>query len=237
MLTVQNSITAQNSRFPRVAYRSILTGCAAALLAVVAAQAARGAVAFNTNNDSDTAKTYTFGSPVLSGEVETANIGSESSAVNGRFAFRAGTVNVKEGGYIHLGPVTGSGTEPNYGNWVGANGDSATLNICGGTFWADKGSSSADGAGLVRLGVNNIANGRTGTGRINLSSGLLRAYVLKCGASEYNLDTGRTTPAEMNMSGGTAEITTFQLGAIVVGNSSVAATFSLTRSSSGQFSR
>ena len=227
MLTAQSSITAQNSCFSRGggAYRSILTGCAAALLAVVAAQAARGAVAFNTNNDSDTAKTYTFGSPVLSGEIQNDNIGSESSAENGRFAFRAGTVNVKEGGYIHLGPDSAN---PTYGNWVGANGDSATLNICGGTFWADKGSSSADGAGIVRLGVNNIANGRTGTGRINLSSGLLRAYVLKCGASEYNTNKGCSSPVEMNMSGGTAEITTFQLGAPLAGTTSAAATFNMT---------
>ena len=203
MLTVQNSITAPNSRFPRVAYRSILTGCAAFLLAVVAARTACGTPVFNTNNKDS--NIYTFGSPVESGEIRRDNIGSESSAVNERFAFRAGTVNVKTGGYIHLGPASDI---PNYGNWVGANGDYATLNICGGTFWADAGSSSADGAGLVRLGVNDIntsyTGGRIGIATINLSSGLLRAYVLRCGASLYGSNGGCSSTAEMNMSGGKA---------------------------------
>lgn len=224
MLTVQNSITAQNLCFSREgAYRNILTGCAAFLLAAVAAQAARGAALFETWGPDS--RIFTFGSSVESGETRKDNIGSESSAENGRFAFRSGTVNVKTGGYIHVGPDSDN---PTWANWVGAGGNSATLNICGGTFWADKGSSTDAGAGLVRLGVNNISGGLTGVARINLSDGLLRAYVLKCGASEYNANTGRSSPAEMNMSGGTAEITTFQLGAIVVGTTSAAATFNLT---------
>ena len=228
MLTAQISITTQNSCFSRGgAYRSILTGCAAFLLVAVAAQSAHGAAVFETWNDTYTSKIYTFGSPVESGEIQKDNIGSESSATEGRFAFRAGTVNVKTGGYIRIGPVTVSGTEADYGNWIGAGGDSATLNICGGTFWADEGSSSRNGAGLVRLGVNNIS-GRTGIAKITLSSGLLRAYVLRCGASDYLANTGCSSPAEMNMSGGTAEITTFQLGAPLVGTTSAAATFNLT---------
>lgn len=224
MLTVKNPLTVQSTRLFREggAYRGVLTGCAAFLLAAVAAQSAHGAARFETQAGNSTI--YTFGSPLLNGETQMGNIG-ESSAVNGRFAFRSGTVNVKTGGYIHLGPDSDN---PAWGNWVGAGGNSATLNICGGTFWADKGASSASGAGLVRLGVNDIAAGKTGVAKINLISGLLQAYVLRCGASEYNADTGRSSPAEMNMSGGTAEITTFQLGAPVIGTTSAAATFNLT---------
>lgn len=225
MLIVKNSLTAQSTRLFREggAYRGVLTGCAAFLLAAVAAQSAHGGALFETY--AENSQIYTFGSPVESGETRKDNIVNESSAKNGRFAFRSGTVNVKTGGYIHLGPDSDN---PAWGNWVGAGGNSATLNICGGTFWADKGDSSASGAGLVRLGVNNIDGGKTGVATINLSSGLLRAYVLRCGASEYNADIGRSSPVEMNMSGGTAEITTFQLGAPVIGTTSAAATFNLT---------
>lgn len=216
-------LVAQNSHFHKVgAYRGILTGCAAALFAVLAAHTACGGEVFHTENG-DT-KIYTFGSPVLSGENQRNNLGSESSATSGIFGFRSGTVNVKEGGYIHLGPDSAS---PLWGDWVGANGNSATLNVCGGTFWVDKGSSTADGAGLLRLGVNDAQTGRTGIARINLSSGLLRVYVLRCGASVYNGPTGASYPVEMNMSGGTAEVTTFQLGATYTGKSSTAA-FNLT---------
>ena len=88
-------LTAQSSRFlgEGRAYRGVLTGCAAALLAVAAARTACGAAVFETNNGNT--GIYTFGSPVESGETAKANIGSASSAENGRFAFRAGTVNLK----------------------------------------------------------------------------------------------------------------------------------------------
>lgn len=136
--------------------------------------------AFETQNDD--ANTYTFGSPVESGETAKSNIGSASSANGNRFAFRSGIVNVKEGGYVR---VSGYDSKyPAYGNWCGCNGNSATLNVMGGTFWIDKGGGSQAGQGRLRIGVNSAADGRTGVARVNVSAGLFRVdNILMCGAS------------------------------------------------------
>ena len=138
------------------------------------------ATAFETQNDD--ANTYTFGSPVESGETAKSNIGSASSANGNRFAFRSGIVNVKEGGYVR---VSGYDSKyPAYGNWCGCNGNSATLNVMGGTFWIDKGGGSQAGQGRLRIGVNSAADGRTGVARVNVFAGLFRVdNILMCGAS------------------------------------------------------
>ena len=152
------------------------------------AQTAKSATVFETANDHT--GVYTFGSPVESGETGKANIGSAAAYEAGRFAFRSGTVNIKEGGYVHMvGYETGSDKRTSWGNWLGANGCSATLNIEGGVFWACNGAASANttsepGRGRLRMGVNNTVNGRTGVARLNLSSGTLQIdNVLMCGGS------------------------------------------------------
>ena len=61
------------------------------------------------NNATDEAKVFVFGAPVNEGEIQTNNIGSAGSCIDGRFAFRAGTVNVRAGGYVRVnGKETGN---------------------------------------------------------------------------------------------------------------------------------
>ncbi len=201
--------------------------------AVGISQTANAEAVFETMMD-DT-NVYTFGSPVGSGEIAKANIGSAEEYAVGRFAFRSGTVNVKEGGYARMiGDDTNvQNDQVKWGNWLGANGCSATLNINGGVFWACNGAANANttsepGRGRLRIGVNDALAGRTGVARLNLISGELRIdNVLMCGGSQYNADNAKRYPAEMNMSGGTAVINNFWLGARVSGNYSTAA-FNLT---------
>ena len=207
--------------------------CVAAIVgfAVGFAQTAKAATVFETQNDD--ANVYTFGSPVESGETAKDNIGSAAAYADGRFAFRSGTVNVKEGGYVRMTGYEAGNSQQKYGNWLGANGDSATLNINGGVFWACIGPANANtstqsGRGRVRIGVNDASGGRTGVARLNLVSGELRIdNVLMCGASRYDYDEAKKSPAEMNMSGGTAVINNFWLGARLSGNYSTAV-FNLT---------
>ena len=204
--------------------------CVAAIVgfAVGFAQTAKAAAVFETQNG-DTG-VYTFGSPVESGETAKDNVDN-----SGRFAFRAGTVNVKEGGIVRIAGYddgTSKNREPRaYGNWVGANGYSATLNVCGGTFWVYTNgvdTSTYSGVGRLRIGVNNTAGGRTGVARLNLMSGILRVdHVLMCGGSNYKDSSAKSTPAEMNMSGGTAIVNKFWLGASASGTYTTA-TFNLT---------
>lgn len=212
--------------------------CVAAIVGFVVGfvQTAKAATVFETANGHT--GVYTFGSPVESGETGKPNIGSATDYETGRFAFRSGTVNIKEGGYVHMVgyeaiPNTGKDNQTHWGNWLGANGYSATLNIDGGVFWACNGAANADttaepGRGRLRIGVNDTAGGRTGVARLNLISGTLRIdNVLMCGGSYYKNDSAKSTPAEMNMSGGTAIVSNFWLGASAVGTYTTA-TFNLT---------
>ena len=115
-----------------------------------------------------------------------------------------------------------------YGNWCGCNGNSATLNVMGGTFWIDKGNGSQAGQGRLRIGVNDASAGRTGVARVNVSAGLFRVdNILMCGASIYNANTSKNAPVEMTISGGTAVIENFWLGA-QTGSLSSTAEFNLT---------
>ncbi len=207
--------------------------CVAAIVgfAVGFAQTAKAAAVFETMMD-DT-NVYAFGSPVESGEIAKGNIGSVEVYEDGRFAFRTGTVNVRDGGYIRMTGYEAGSDQQKWGNWLGANGGSATLNINGGVFWACIGPANANtstqsGRGRLHIGVNDAAGGSTGVARLNLISGELRIEnVLMCGGSQYNADNAKRYPAEMNMSGGTAVINNFWLGARVSGNYSTAA-FNLT---------
>ena len=203
--------------------KKLLTMIGAAAIAMVA-MPSWAATVFETQNDD--ANTYTFGSPVESGETAKSNIGSTSGANNNRFAFRSGIVNVKEGGYVR---VSGYDSKyPAYGNWCGCNGNSATLNVMGGTFWIDKGGGSQAGQGRLRIGVNSAADGRTGVARVNVSAGLFRVdNILMCGASIYGANTSQNAPAEMTISGGTAVVENFWLGA-QTGSLSSTAEFNLT---------
>ena len=196
----------------------------AAAIAMVAMPSFAATPVFETKDDD--ANTYTFGSPVESGETAQSNIGSASSANGNRFAFRSGIVNVKEGGYVRVSGY--DSTNKTYGNWCGCNGNSATLNVMGGTFWIDKGNGSQAGQGRLRIGVNSASNGRTGVARVNVSAGLFRVdNILMCGASIYNANTSQNAPAEMTISGGTAVVENFWLGART-GTLSSTAEFNLT---------
>ena len=131
-----------------------------------------GAVFETQNNATDEAKVFVFGTPVNEGEIQTSNIGSAGSCVDGRFALRAGTVNVRAGGYVRVnGKETGNieGT----GNWLGANSGIATLNIDGGTFWIDDSGASNSGRGMLRVAVNGGAN----TARLNLAVIIRNVYL------------------------------------------------------------
>ena len=168
-------------------------------------QPAAAGTAFETQNG-DTG-VYTFGSPVESGEIAKANIG-ESSVNANRFAFRSGTVNVKAGGYVR---VNGYDTSDRayFANWIGANANTATLNIDGGTFWIDIGGAENEGAGVLRIGVNGGANDAI----VNLNSGVLRVdKYLHIGGTEYNTVRACAKNVVVNISGGTAKIATLNLG-------------------------
>lgn len=196
-----------------------------AVVAACAIRSANAAIAFETKNENR--NTYTFGTPVDvdNGETKMDNIGSEAEANPGRFTFRAGTVNIKEGGYVRVSSIGDTKDEKAYGNWIGNAGNPATLNISGGTFWAER-VGDTTGSGFIRIGVSDKGS-NTGTARINLSSGWLGADLLKCGGSTFNIASAKNTPAEMNMSGGKAVIDRFQIGASASGSYS-SATFNMT---------
>ena len=82
------------------------------------------------------------------------------------FKFRAGIANINSNGTVKVGG--GKSSDQSFGNWVGANGYAATLNINGGTFW----SYVVGGGpyGLLRVGVSNGSNDST----VNLNSGVLK---------------------------------------------------------------
>ena len=166
--------------------------------------------AFETqNNATDEAKVFVFGAPVNEGEIQTSNIGSAGSCVDGRFAFRAGTVNVRAGGYVRVnGKETGN--VEGVGNWLGANSGIATLNIDGGTFWMDVSGASNSGRGMLRVPVNGGAN----TARLNLNSGVLRIdNFLHIGGTQWNSTAACAKDGEVNIRGGTAKVATLNLGA------------------------
>ena len=168
-------------------------------------------IVFETKDDAtDEAKVFVFGTPVNEGEIQTSNIGSAESCVDGRIAFRAGTVNVRAGGYVHVnGKDTGNYVET--GNWIGANARVATLNIDGGTFWVDVRGATNNGRGLLRVPVGGGAN----TATLNLNSGLLRVdNVLYVGGVQWNTAYACAKNGEVNIRGGTAKIATLNLGTI-----------------------
>ena len=168
-----------------------------------------GAVFETQNNATDEAKVFVFGAPVNEGEIQTNNIGSAGSCVDGRFAFRAGTVNVRAGGYVRVnGKETGN--VEGVGNWLGANSGIATLNIDGGTFWMDVSGASNSGRGMLRVPVNGGAN----TARLNLNSGVLRIdNFLHIGGTQWNSTAACAKDGEVNIRGGTAKVATLNLGA------------------------
>ena len=181
-----------------------------AALAFALLRPAFAGVAFETqNNAEDEAKVFVFGSPVNEGEIQTNNIGSTESCASGRLAFRAGTMNVRAGGYVRVnGAETGNleGT----GSWIGANSGIGTLNIDGGTFWMDVSGASNSGRGVLRLPVNGGAN----TARLNLNGGVLRIdNILHVGGTMWNSSAACAKNGEVNITGGTAKIATLNLGA------------------------
>ena len=191
---------------------SFTRGISCALwLAIVSClvQSASAGVAFETQTG-DTG-VYTFGSPVESGEIAKANIGSELSVSPNRFAFRSGTVNVKVDGYVRVNGYDNADSDTvKFANWVGANANIATLNIDGGTFWVDVEGASNIGAGVLRVGVNGGANDAT----VNLNSGVFRVDKhLYIGGTLYNSTTACAKNGVVNISGGTAQIATLNLGA------------------------
>ena len=177
--------------------------------------------AFETANGDTLA--YTFGNPVLDGEIAQANIGSDENGNPHRFVFRSGTVNVRDGGYVRVAACEEDAKT--FGNIVGANSSSATLNIEGGVFWASTNGAnlaSYSGTGRLRIGVNNSTNAQA-LAKVNLASGSLKVdNVLMCGGSMYNSDKAAKFPAQVDVSGGTAEIARFWLGAADSGTYSTA---------------
>ena len=190
---------------------SFVFGVSCALSLAIASclvQSALAGTAFETQNG-DTA-VYTFGSPVGSGEEGWGNIG-ETTVNSNRFAFRSGTVNVKSGGYVRVNGYDNQDSDRGkFGNWVGAGGNVATLNIDGGTFWIDIGGAGYIGEGLLRIGVNGGANDAT----VNLNSGVFRVDKhLYIGGTLYNGTFACAKNGVVNISGGTAQIATLNLGA------------------------
>lgn len=168
-----------------------------------------GAVFETLNNATDEAKVFVFGAPVNEGEIQANNIGSAGSCVDGRFALRAGTVNVRAGGYVRVNGKETGNTEGT-GNWLGANSGIATLNIDGGTFWMDVSGASNSGRGMLRVAVNGGAN----TARLNLNGGVLRIdNILHVGGTMWNSSAACAKDGEVNIRGGTAKIATLNLGA------------------------
>ncbi len=95
------------------------------------------------------------------------------------FLFRAGVANINSNGTVKVGG--GKSSNSTSGNWVGANGYAATLNINGGTFW----SYVVGGGpyGLLRVGVNGGSNDST----VNLNSGVLKVEgSLYIGGTKWN---------------------------------------------------
>ena len=188
---------------------SFVFGVSCALwLAIVSClvQSASAGTAFETQTG-DTS-VYTFGSPVGSGEEGWGNIG-ETTVNSNRFAFRSGTVNVKSGGYVRVNGYD-TGDRAFFANWIGAGANTATLNIDGGIFWIDIGGASNDGAGVLRVGVNGGANDAT----VNLNSGVFRVdKYLHVGATLYSSTRACAKNVVVNISGGTAQIATLNLGA------------------------
>ena len=189
---------------------SFVSGAICALSLAIASclvQSASAGIAFQTQNDGT--GVYTFGSPVESGEIATANIGSESSVSQNRVAIRSGTVNVKSGGYVRVNGYDTGGDNGDFGNWLGANWNEATLNIDGGTFWVDIDGASNNGAGVCRIGVNGGANYAT----VNLNSGIFRVdKYLHVGATLYKSAHACAKNVVFNINGGTAQIATLNLG-------------------------
>lgn len=169
-----------------------------------------GAVFETLNNATDEAKVFVFGAPVNEGEIQTNNIGSAGSCANGRFAFRAGTVNVRAGGYVRVNGFEDAPNVGGTGSWLGANSGIATLNIDGGTFWMDVSGASNSGRGMLRVAVNGGAN----AARLNLNSGVLRIdNYLHIGGTQWNSTAACAKDGEVNIRGGTAKIATLNLGA------------------------
>ena len=126
-------------------YGRVFLASATALAFALPRPVFAGAVFETQNNATDEAKVFVFGAPVDEGEIQTANLGSAESCADGRFALRAGTVNVKAGGYVRVNGKETGDIEAT-GNWLGANAGVATLNIDGGTFWMDVSDASNTGA-------------------------------------------------------------------------------------------
>lgn len=190
-------ILTKSARPGNVALLSIIVSCLV--------QFALAGTAFETQTG-DTA-VYTFGSPVGSGEIAKANIG-ETTVNSNRFAFRSGTVNVKAGGYVRVNGYDTSGNA-SFANWVGAGADTATLNINGGTFWIDIGGAGNAGAGVLRIGVNGGENDAT----VNLNSGVLKVdKYLYIGGTLYSSSAACAKNGVVNISGGTAQVATLNLG-------------------------
>ena len=128
-----------------------------AALSALFAWSAQGGAAFETQND-DTA-TYYFGDSGTGTKKNNIERSDSDTTAYRRFAFRSGTVDVNEGGLVKLDAYESANTT--YGNWVGANGNAATLNINGGTA-------------IVRtLCLGTIKSGNCGTATINLNGGEL----------------------------------------------------------------
>ena len=153
--------------------------------AVGFAQTAKAVAVFETMMD-DT-NVYTFGSSVGSGEIAKENIGSAAAYEDGRFAFRTGNVNVREGGYVRMAGYENGNGQENWGNWLGANGGSATLNINGGVFWACMGPTTATasthpGMGRLHIGVNDCLITYKYANGVELKCGTPRYSGFRCGA-------------------------------------------------------
>ena len=122
------------------------------------------------------------------------------------FKFRSGIANINVNGSVKVGG--GFASETGYGNWIGANGNAATLNVNGGTFWSYA-AESGNPKGVLRVGVNGGVNDAT----INLNSGVLRVDGVMCiGGTLYSSYAACAKNGIVNIGGGTAEIATLNLG-------------------------
>ena len=194
-------------------------------VALLLAGSAQGGMCFETKDDDATK--YYFGDSGTGTKKANIDISDDDTTVNRRFAFRSGTVDVNEGGYVKFDSYEKGEAQSKYGCWIGANGNHATLNVNGGTFWAaTNGLHDLDtytGMGRVRIGVNGDSSGRGGKAVVNVNSGTFRVdNYLYVGATKYNTANAYAYPAELNINSGTVIVRTLCLGTTSAGEYSTA---------------
>ncbi len=143
----------------------------------------------------------------------TANYGPEThiekTASTQRILVYQGTVNINEGAYVKVGGDSGG-----YCNFIGIDrpasgkvvvGNSAYLNINGGTVWC---TTSGGGAGI--LAVGNKDNGVTSS--LTLNSGTLKVEGSMRSSTAFDSLAGGKSSGTITINGGEATVGTFYLG-------------------------